>query len=505
MSTPTRIYLIFATPGYDTARLHVNRSVMGPDGVRVPRNFMSNDDVVEKLQAALPEVEFTVRRLDHTPEGYQRLLGEIQQFKDTLDGLVLTSPLNSRGVLTDHDVMGFDENAHANQPSQTRLMAAKISYQQKLLLTCFDFTVLRSHLNYLVRLLTGNSRVVRVSGAVDISGLEAAAVKDIFTVGEKFRRQLISIFEGGALPESDAHILERIGKASVWFQEKFAVIFGESVGSMRIETDNAELRKRIDKVLNNLKKEIGVKLAGVASCRDGFNPTAYLRAVANAEIDFTPLSRQKSRAPSYTASDIEHPELFQSMKDWRTRKAKEEGVPAFQVMHQRVLIQIVIFLPDNMISLMKIQGVGAKTMEKYGRDIVKIVGDYRKKHGIEKVVVPEPKKSPEKPRPGTKSRSVSDTKQTSMDMFNRGMTIAEIAEERGLVTSTIENHLAFFVEKGELDITRLVTPEKQKAIEKVLAEDHGDSFRAVKEALGEGFSYGEIRMVVAHQKHLQLE
>ncbi len=89
MPDPARIYLIFCTTGYDTQRLHVNRSVMGPDGTRIPRHFVSNDDVQAKLEGALPEVEFVRRDLRGTPDGYDRLLGEIRQFKDDIDGIVL--------------------------------------------------------------------------------------------------------------------------------------------------------------------------------------------------------------------------------------------------------------------------------------------------------------------------------------------------------------------------------------------------------------------------------
>lgn len=83
------VYVVFCSIGYDTARLHVNRSVLQPDGTRIPKNFVSNDDVLGKLQTALPEVEFVRRDLHGSPDGYQRLLGEIQQFKDNIDGIVL--------------------------------------------------------------------------------------------------------------------------------------------------------------------------------------------------------------------------------------------------------------------------------------------------------------------------------------------------------------------------------------------------------------------------------
>jgi len=418
----------------------------------------------------------------------------------TIEGMVLSSPISSRGVETDEAIMCFDENVHQNPPSESRLQTAKISYQQQLLLDCFDFSLLRNRLNYLVRLLLSNAGVVQVSGVADIRGLEKMATEDIFVVSEKFKGQLHTIFAGGDLPESDGVILERISKASAWFQEKFAVVFGESVSKLHVETDNTELRRKIDNALNNLKKEIALKAAGVQCCEKGFSPSSFLRAVSVAVIDFTPEKEKKRRHPAYTESDVAHPELFQTLKGWRSRKAKEEEVAHFQVLHQRILIQIVVCLPDNTADLRKINGVGKKTIEKYGEELVELVLAYRKKYGIDKVVLPELKKLPAK-----KESQHSDTKQTSFDMFNAGLTIAAIAKERGLVQSTIEGHLGFFVEKGKLDINKLLSPEKQQAIEKELAVDHNNSLSEVKNALVDDYSYGEIKMMLAYQKHLASE
>jgi len=423
----------------------------------------------------------------------------------TIEGMVLSSPIPSRGVETDEAIMYFDENAHQNPPSESRLQTAKISYQQQLLLDCFDFSSLRNSLNYLVRLLTGNAGVVQVSGIEDIRGLEKKAAKDIFVVSENFKGQLRTIFTDSGLPEADAVILERISKASVWFREKFIEIFEESVPKLSVETDNSELRKKIDYVLNNLKKEIAVKSAGVQCCEKGFSPSSFLRAVSVAEIDFIPEKAKKRRPPAYIESDVAHPELFQTLKNWRSRKAKEEEVAYFQVLHQRILIQIVVCLPDNIADLKKINGVGKRTIEKYGEELVELVLAYRKKHGIDKVVLPELKKLPKESTTEEKEAQNSDTKQTSFDMFNKGLTIAGIAKERGLVRSTIEGHLSFFLEKGKLDINKLLSPEKQQAIEKELAADHDNSLSEVKNALGDDYSYGEIRMMLACQKHLVSE
>jgi len=309
----------------------------------------------------------------------------------TLEGMVFSSPIGSHGVETDQAVLCFDENVLRNPPSARQLQAAKISYQQQLLLECFDFQLLQNRLNYLVRLLLGNMSVIQVSGSGDLRQLEETAQQDIFIVGQNFRQQLRTLFASGNLPESDRYIVERIGKASQWFQEKFSSIFEASVQTMHVETDNAVLRKKISNTLNTLKKEITIKLAGIKCCANGFSPSEYLRALSTAEIDFQPDKIKKRRTPAYSEADVGHPELFLSLKEWRSKKAGELTVPHYQIMHQQVLIQIAIFLPENCTDLEKIKGVGKKTIEKYGPDLTALVAGYRKKYRIDKVVVPEPK------------------------------------------------------------------------------------------------------------------
>jgi hypothetical protein len=423
----------------------------------------------------------------------------------TFEGMVLTSSIPSQGIGTDKAILAFDENTRQNPPSKPRLKEAKINYQQELLLDCFDLQQLDNRLRYLVRLLLGNAKLIQTSGMADISQLEKMARENIFIVSEKFKRQLLNLFTDPtdkSLPESNAYILERTIKASAWFQDKFSLIFDDLVQKFQMETDNKELGKKIGNALTNIKKEIAVKLAGIQCCEKGFSPSNYLRAISIAEIKFIPGKEKKRQTLDYSESDIEHPKLFQDLKDWRSCKAKEENLALFQVLHQRVLIQIVISLPDNTLDLKRIKGVGKKTLQNYGKDLVSIVSTYRKKHGIEKVILPRPREVQDKNKPAPKESTPSDTKLISFNMFNKGMPVPKIAKERGLVESTIQGHLCFFVENGKLDIARLISPERQQAMENILAAAPNHFFKTIKTQMGNAYSYGEIKLMLAHQSHL---
>ncbi|MCL7488219.1 MAG: helix-turn-helix domain-containing protein [Desulfobulbaceae bacterium] len=417
----------------------------------------------------------------------------------TLEGMVLSTPISSKAVKTDAAVADFTNNAARNPPTRKQLAAAKIAYQQRLLLACFDCKDLQSLLNRFVRLLTKNIQVVHLPGAVDLPALQQKASTEIFVVGENFKRQLQALLGRDTLPESDPVIRERTTRASGYFQEKIEAILMAFLEGVHIDTDNKELGRNLRSALNTLHKETVIKLAAVQSCRNGFAPAPYLRAISAAEINYKPGGGKKAESIIYSEADVGHPELFQELKNWRTTRGQADGLPMFRILHQRVLIQIAVNLPDTLTALQEIHGIGARTAEKYGEELVALVSAYRKKHGITDVALPEPAG---KPAPEKQRSDRSDTKQISFAMFMSGLSVERIAAKRGLVRSTIERHLRFFVDQGKLDVIRLVDAEKKQIIEQKIVAMQDATLGEIKKALGDDYSYGEIKLVFAHRNYV---
>ncbi|MBU0968175.1 MAG: helix-turn-helix domain-containing protein [Proteobacteria bacterium] len=421
----------------------------------------------------------------------------------TFAGMVLSSPLSLHAIKTDPTVLDFVKKACSNPPSPERLLAEKITHQQRLLLDCFDFGQLRFRLNRLLRVLLGNAQVVTVTGVDDIRALEDRGGKEIFAVSDNFKRQLQGLFAHGKLPQTDSSILERISKASNYFQEKIEGILGENLRVLRVDTDNKEINKRVKDAQNELNREIALKTAAVKSCESDFSPEQYRRAISAADIDFKADKERKTAQVEYTAADVAHPELFQTLKNWRAQVAAREGLPHYRVLHQSILIQIAVNLPDNPADLKNVKGIGPRTLEKYGKELVDLVSNYRRQHDIAAVVLPEPKAAKEEVTAKIEKPAQTDTRQVSFALFQKGLTVARIAEERGLVQSTIEGHLTYFVETGELEIGRLLSAEKQQVVSQKLMEMKDSPHRDIKNALGDDYSYGDIKLVQAHLHYLE--
>ncbi len=419
----------------------------------------------------------------------------------TFEGMVLSSPIPAGALKTDEAVSQFIVQTAQTPPCREKLETAKVLYQQRLLTQCFDFARMRALLSRLIRVLHSNAGTIRVSGAGDLSEMEARARAEIFVVSEKFHRQLTRLFAEDKRPETDPAIFERVTKAAVYFEEKLGSILGECLATLRIDTDNKEIAKAAKGALDELNKETAVKLAAVRSCKPGFSPGRYLRALSSAEIDLKPDKGRKSRINENTVTEIGHPEIFQMLKDWRAAKAGEAGVPHYQILHQSLLIQIAATLPDSPGALMSIKGIGKRLFVKHGKDLLALVSSYRQKHRIY-----EPTRQAVTAASNTRAKDgrpvAIDTRQVTCDLFNKGLTVAQVAQERGLTHSTIEGHLACFVETGRIDIGRLLTEEKLKKIELKIMEMKGKPLGHIKQVLGENYSYGEIRLAQAHRKYL---
>ena len=80
--------------------------------------------------------------------------------------------------------------------------------------------------------------------------------------------------------------------------------------------------------------------------------------------------RAKARA---AVADADHGAIAQHLKDWRSALAKRQGVPAFRIMTDKVLMMIAERQPRTAADLLAIPGIGIKAVEKYGAQIYRIL------------------------------------------------------------------------------------------------------------------------------------
>ena len=88
------------------------------------------------------------------------------------------------------------------------------------------------------------------------------------------------------------------------------------------------------------------------------------------------------------------------------------------------------------------------------------------------------------------------TKEISYNLYKQGMTIDQIAEERGLVRSTIMGHLTPYVKEGKIGLRALISSAHEKKIRDFMkAHPDIEHFSEIKEAMGDGIDYSEIKLI----------
>jgi ATP-dependent DNA helicase RecQ len=65
---------------------------------------------------------------------------------------------------------------------------------------------------------------------------------------------------------------------------------------------------------------------------------------------------------------------FADLKAWRAEVAREHNLPAYVVFHDATLAEMARAQPDSLDALGAISGVGAKKLEAYGREILRVLG-----------------------------------------------------------------------------------------------------------------------------------
>lgn len=213
------------------------------------------------------------------------------------------------------------------------------------------------------------------------------------------------------------------------------------------------------------------------------------------EADKTTISHTENQIDNSLELDREEA-LFQKLRQVRKQIADEENVPAFVIFSDATLTELSQYFPQNKEDLERIAGFGEVKIEKYGEVFLKVILSYCEENQLESRI--DEKKI--KPKRKKRKPKTSNSKKESFRLFQEGKSIEEIAEIRGYVPTTIESHLAYFVEKGALEVNKLVDPEKIPTLEKAIKEHFEGQLKPVKEALGDDYSYGEIRIALSGLK-----
>jgi ATP-dependent DNA helicase RecQ len=83
---------------------------------------------------------------------------------------------------------------------------------------------------------------------------------------------------------------------------------------------------------------------------------------------------ESGRAPP--SMDAGEAARLAALKSWRVAVARERNLPAYVVFHDAALVEMARQAPETLAALAEISGVGAKKLEAYGRDILRVLAEH---------------------------------------------------------------------------------------------------------------------------------
>lgn len=313
----------------------------------------------------------------------------------SLEGIVLSSPLQREAMISDNVVDSFVEKLDEHTPTEDNISTLQRKYVVQVLDDLFDFTQLQSSYNMLLRTLDEHfyRKYPKLLAEYKRVGMK---FDELIKVAQKFKLQYTRLVEGA---QQEGLLEERIHKAAVYYSSKLSE-FEILCDKTKISTDNKLIKKQFEERFSTYKSELSLK-------------TRLLKHECDNNVKFT-------------------------VADLLSAKAK-----------------ILLGITDE---------TDPKT--------------------IKKVKAPKMPKAPKIP-----------THEISFNMFIGGMTIEQIAAERGLAASTIFTHLINYVESGQIGIDSLISNEHSVEIRSYFASNSiPASLKDIKEALSPSITYEEIRL-----------
>lgn len=389
----------------------------------------------------------------------------------SLQGLTLLSPLTSRCGFASRDIEQFNATFTPAEQAKSMVSTYQLQYFYDKLFELFDFSALQHEVEQLNRCCQDNLRTTYPKQCAQLTKM-TGDVASFCNVSERFHGQLTAISQLSQ-DQSKPLLDERVAKAATYFLSQLQPIDDTLQLILSVSIDNKEVRRRVDEVGERLFAQIGLKIELLNMVQhEGFSIQRY-QAV---KVDKTLARNDKKKKKKEEAdiyADVKHPRLVKILTRWRSSKAKEEGLPAYVVLQQKSLLAIADTLPQDGRALLKIVGLGAAKVARYGLELQQIVQDYCEEQAS--------KKEPVWMRAAA--------------LFAEGKRVDVIASEMLRAESTVEGYLFTAVENGTLDADMILDEQGQEEIvEYLLAHPDVTTLKQVFEHFQERYTYLQLRV-----------
>ena len=197
-------------------------------------------------------------------------------------------------------------------------------------------------------------------------------------------------------------------------------------------------------------------------------------------------------------------DLFERLRALRKELADAARVPPYVIFADRTLIEMATYYPTRPESLGKIFGIGARKLERYGKQFAAAIQAYCEEKGLGERARPAANRTgqgaptsrllPEED--GQKARHI-----VVGEAYNAGKTVAQIMEDFDIQQGTVLNHLAKYLmdgytlrEDGLLTLCKLPAEQQERTL--AAFQQHGAEFlKPAYEALNGEIEFEDLKIL----------
>jgi len=296
----------------------------------------------------------------------------------TLEGIVLSSKISYDSVISDRAINAFLSDQAQMTPSEATVDHMKAEYAVELVKQLFDFKYITSSMFRVERIFDENLNNTYPKLLLELKATLSIITHEILKVADKFIGVCVLTRQQGGDIRNDSELKDRIAKGAKYFYTKFESLLQPFADRVDVEIDNSAVKKQIAEIIDVYRKDVKAKMIELKAVSEtGFDVDSYLKTRANAIIETekkVPVAKKQKKI--LVSDDIRHPKLYEKIVVWRREKAEEQNVPAYVVLSQKALVDIVNKLPETDQQLKKVNGIGNVKARQYGTELLKMVNDY---------------------------------------------------------------------------------------------------------------------------------
>ena len=406
-----------------------------------------------------------------------------------LEGMILHSKVQPDKFYTDRRIVQFSQTNRCTDELQRELTRAKKAYQEKVLLSLFEF----KNLVFLTKEWQSFLLQQQSSFNPDVFAWSDELVRKaeaLQAVADKFHPQLLGLFGKTDKAEDNGVLQERLKAAAVYFCREIKGQIDRVLQSPAI-TDSRMVAKEYNERLKEIFTQLSLQNFLLQGCGGKLNMETFHRRKKSFVVPSFPVNAYAGAADKKV--ELAHPALYYELKKLRDSLCAKKNLPIYMVAGSATLEEMTTYLPHSIEELGQITGFGMAKLDAYGDQFLAIVQGYCRKNGLSSNMAAKSPKGKSKERKGPRI----DTKEETYRLYREGKTVPEIAAVRKVTVPTVEGHLTHYVRTGVIKLEELVDREKISRIKPLAENFTGGSITPLKEALGSNVSFSEIRWVLA--------